>query len=434
VIARPFDAAARTDAAKTDAEGRAAAARAVAAAFDLKTLSADFLDDPYPTYRALRQFDPLHRMPDGSYFLSRYDDCLAVYRKADIWSSDKKVDFRPNFADSLLYEHHTTSLVFNDPPYHTRVRRLLAPAFTPRALSALQGRIEQLVDRLLQAAADKGEIDLIADFASAIPVQLIGDMLGIPPDEREPLRGWSLAILGALEPVLSPQQFGAGVSAVAEFKDYLNAVIGERLHNRRNDPAEILSKLIEASEFAKGSGGGEQLSRLELIHNCIFLLNAGHETTTNLIGNAVDLLIRHPDAMADLRAHPDAMATAVEEFLRMESSNQLGNRRAVEDTSLGGVAMKAGTNVHIGIGAANRDPAQFRDPERLNIRREPNRHLAFGNGIHTCAGMSLARMEAQVALSRLLKRFSRIEAAGTPVRGGRARFRGFTSYPVRLSA
>jgi hypothetical protein len=432
VIARRFDVAARTDAAKTDSEGDAAAARAVAATFDLKQLSADFLDDPYPTYRALRQFDPLHRMPDGSYFLSRYDDCFAVYREAAIWSSDKKVDFRPNFADSLLYEHHTTSLVFNDPPYHTRVRKLLAPAFTPRALSALQDRIEHLVDRLLQSAADKGEIDLIADFASAIPVQLIGDMLGIPQDERGPLRGWSLAILGALELVLSAQQFATGVSAVAEFKDYLNEIIAERLRDRRNDPAEILSKLIEASDFAPGDG--EKLSKLELIHNCIFLLNAGHETTTNLIGNAVDLLIRHPDAMADLRAHPDAMETAVEEFLRMESSNQLGNRRAVKDTTLGGVAMKAGTYVHIGIGAANRDPAQFRDPDCLDIRREPNRHLAFGSGIHTCAGVSLARMEAQVALGRLLKRFSRIEPAGAPVRGGRARFRGFTSYPVRLSA
>ena len=424
--------AAQTNAARTDAE--VGAARAVAAAFDLKKLSADFLDDPYPTYRALRQFDPLHRMPDGSYFLSRYDDCLEVYREADIWSSDKTVDFRPNFGDSLLYEHHTTSLVFNDPPYHTRVRKLLAPAFTPRALSVLQNRIEELVDRLLAAATDKGEIDLIADFASAIPMQLIGDMLGVPPDERGPLRGWSLAILGALEPVLSPQQFTTGVAAVAEFKDYLNAMISERLHRRRNGPAEILSKLIEASDFVRHSGDGEKLSKLELIHNCIFLLNAGHETTTNLIGNAVDLLIRHPDAMADLRAHPDVMATAVEEFLRLESSNQIGNRRAVKDTTLGGVAMQAGAYVHIGIGAANRDPAQFRNPERLDIRREPNRHLAFGNGIHTCAGMSLARMEAQVALGRLLKRFSRIEPAGTPVRGGRARFRGFNSYPVRLVA
>ncbi len=405
---------------------------ALVTTFDIKNLSAEFLDDPYPTYRALREFDPIHRMPDGSYFLTRYDDCLAVYRDTQTWSSDKKLDFRPNFSASLLYEHHTTSLVFNDPPYHTRVRKLLAPAFTPRALGALQGRIENLVERLLDAAVEKGEIDLVTDFAAAIPVALIGDMLGIPADEREPLRAWSLAILGALEPVLSPQQFETGVTAVADFKDYLNKIIASRVRSGQSDPAEILSKLIGASEFAASANEGERLSKLELIHNCIFLLNAGHETTTNLIGNAVDLLIRHPDAMRDLRAHPEALESTVEEFLRMESSNQLGNRRAVSDTMLGGVEMAAGSYVHICIGAANRDPEQFPDPDRLDIRREPNRHLAFATGIHACAGMSLARMEAQVAIGRLLRRFARIEPAGVPIRGRRARFRGFTSYPVRL--
>ncbi len=410
------------------------AAHVLAAAFDIKKLSAEFLADPYPTYRALREFDPVHRMPDGSYFLTRYDDCLSVYRDTETWSSDKKIDFRPNFGASLLYEHHTTSLVFNDPPYHTRVRRLLAPAFTPRALRVLQSRVEDLVDRLLDSAAEKREIDVIADFASAIPVQLIGDMLGIPQDERGPLRAWSLAILGALEPVLSPLQFETGVNAVAEFKNYLDDIISNRLRTAHTDPAEILSKLVEASDYAQQAAGDERLTRLELIHNCIFLLNAGHETTTNLIGNAVDLLVRHPDAMRDLRDHPDAIETAVEEFLRMESSNQLGNRRATKPTLLGGVALPAGSYVHICIGAANRDPEQFADPDRLDIRRQPNRHLAFATGIHACAGMSLARMEAQVAVGRLLQRFGRIEPAGTPVRGGRARFRGFTFYPVRLGA
>ncbi len=407
---------------------------AAVAGFDLRKLSAEFLDNPYPTYGALRQFDPVHRLPDGSYFLTRYDDCLSVYRDTETWSSDKKLDFRPNFADSLLYEHHTTSLVFNDPPYHTRVRKLLAPAFTPRALRALQPRIETLVDRLLETAAERGEIDLIADFAAAIPVQLIGDMLGIPPDERGPLRGWSLAILGALEPLLSRQQFDTGVRAVADFKAYLNDVVSRRLRTSHHDPAEILSKLVEASDYAAPGGNDERLSKLELIHNCIFLLNAGHETTTNLIGNAVDLLIRHPDAMQDLRDHAEALETAVEEFLRMESSNQLGNRRAVTDTALGGTEIAAGTYVHICIGAANRDPDQFPDPDRLDIRRRPNRHLAFATGIHACAGMSLARMEAQVAIGKLLRRFARIERTGAPARGGRARFRGFTTYPVRLSS
>ena len=414
------------DAAADDPAGPAAVA-----GFDLKKLSPEFLDDPYPTYHALRRFDPVHRMPDGSYFLTRYDDCLEVYRDVDIWSSDKKLDFRPNFADSLLYEHHTTSLVFNDPPYHSRVRKLLAPAFTPRALSALQSRIEQLVDHLLETAASRGEIDLITDFAAAIPVQLIGDMLGIPHDERGPLRGWSLAILGALEPVLSRQQFDTGVAAVGDFKEYLNNIISRRLQTGDKDPAEILSKLIDASDYV-AHGDGERLSKLELVHNCIFLLNAGHETTTNLIGNAVDLLIRYPGAMNDLRARPDAMETAVEEFLRMESSNQLGNRRAARATVLGGVELAAGSYVHICIGAANRDPDQFPDPDRLDIRRQPNRHLAFGTGIHACAGMSLARMEAQVAIGRLLQRFTQIEPIAAPIRGGRAQFRGFTSYPVRL--
>src|ERR1700722_2579263 len=310
------------------------AARGAAADFDVRKLTPEFLENPYPTYRALRQFDPIHLMPDGSYFLTRYDDCLAVYRDTETWSSDKKLDFRPNFADSLLYEHHTTSLVFNDPPYHTRVRKLLAPAFTPRALRELQARIEILVDRLLDSAAARGEIDLIADFAAAIPIALIGDMLGIPQGEREPLRDWSLAILGALEPVLNREQFDTGVGAVAEFKVYLDEIIVHRAKNSESDPAEILSKLITGTDLDSDSNSDEKLSKLELIHNCIFLLNAVHETTTNLIGNGVDLLIRHPDAMNDLRSHPETIETVVEEFLRMESSNQLGNRRAAPDTRL----------------------------------------------------------------------------------------------------
>jgi cytochrome P450 len=410
--------------------------RDAARAFDLKRLDAAFLDDPFPLYRALREHDPIHRMPDGSYFLSRYHDCAAVYRDPDTWSSDKRVDFRPNFADSLLYEHHTTSLVFNDPPYHSRVRKLLAPAFTPRALAALQPRIEALVDRLIDRAlaqcADGGSIDLIEDFAAAIPVQLIGDMLGIPQEERGPLRGWSLAILGALEPVLTPDQLARGVAAVGEFKAYLHGLVARRGREPAHDDGEILSKLVAASELGS-AGADERLSEIELLHNCIFILNAGHETTTNLIGNGVDLLIRNPQAQRALRQAPELIDSAVEEFLRMESSNQLGNRRAARDITLGGVAMPKGTYVHIGIGAANRDPAQFPDPDRLEIARKPNRHLAFGTGIHACAGMSLARMEGQVAIGRLVARCGAITPASAPVRGGRARFRGFLRYPVRLT-
>jgi cytochrome P450 len=387
--------------------------RATALAFDLKRLDAAFLDDPFPVYRALREHDPVHRMPDGSYFLSRYDDCAAVYRDPETWSSDKTVDFRPNLGDSLLYEHHTTSLVFNDPPYHTRVRKLLAHAFTPRSLMALQPRIEALVDRLLDRTAARGGMDLIADFAAAVPIQLVGDMLGMPEAERGLLRGWSLAILGALEPVLTPEQVERGNRAVDEFKTYLRDLIERRGRAPSRDEGEILSKLTAGSALGPGERSDERLSELELLHNCIFILNAGHETTTNLIGNGVDLLLRHSGALRALRADPGLIGAAVEEFLRLESSNQLGNRRAARDTVLGGVPMPAGTYVHIGIAAANRDPAQFPDPDRLDIRRQPNRHLAFGTGIHACAGMWLARMEGQVAIGRLVQRFATIERAGT---------------------
>ena len=252
-----------------------------AAGFDLNRLDRAFLDDPYPTYRALREHDPVHRMPDSSYFLTRYDDLVAVYHDAKAWSSDKTVQFKPKFGDSALYEHHTTSLVFNDPPIHTRVRRLLAPAFTPRALRALQPRIEALVDRLLDTAAERGRIDLIEDFAAAIPVQLIGDMLGIPQDERGPLRDWSLKILGALEPVLSSEQVNRGVTAVDDFKAFLRDLVTRRQREGAQHAGEILSTLIGATDLDGTGQSGERLTELELLHNCIFLLNAGNETTTN---------------------------------------------------------------------------------------------------------------------------------------------------------
>ncbi len=401
--------------------------QALADCFELHSLDQAFLDDPYPTYHALRRHDPVRRLADGSYFLTRYDDIDAVYHDPILFSSDKTVDFKPNFGDSLLYEHHTTSLVFNDPPSHTRVRKLLAPAFAPRALKALQDRLEAQVDRLLDRADDCGHIDLISDFASALPVQLIGDMLGVPQDEREPLRGWSLAILGGLEPTLNKKQLETGCQAVADFKSHLRELIADRKkHPGQHDDGEILSKLMAAEE------DGETLSELELLHNCIFLLNAGHETTTNLIGNGVAALFQFPNEMARLRREPDLIRSAVEEFLRFESSNQLGNRRLKREAILGGKAMPAGTYIHLCIGAANRDPAHFPDPDRLDITRSPNRHLAFGAGIHACAGMSLARMEAQIAINKLLKRFPKLRPDGIPVRGGRARFRGFQSLPVAL--
>lgn len=391
--------------------------------FDLRAVGADFLDDPYPFYRALRERDPAHRLPDGGVFLTRYDDVAAVYRDRR-FSSDKKIEFKPKFGDSPLYLHHTTSLVFNDPPYHTRVRKLLAPAFTPRALKLLEPRFAVLVDRLLDRALEKGAMDIITDYAAGLPVEIIGDMLAVPAGERGPLRNWSLAILGALEPAPNDDALAWGDRSVEEFSDFLARHI-ERFRKGKLAGGDVLAALL-----AEETEDGERLSDVELIQNCIFLLNAGHETTTNLIGNAIAALLENPAEMARLRNEPALIETAVEEFLRFESSNQLGNRRVIEPVEIGGVLLEEGTLVTLGIGAANRDPAQFVDPDRLDIARTPNKHLAFGGGIHACAGMSLARIEGRIAISRLIERAPIFMKSGTPQRGGRARFRGFMSYPV----
>ncbi len=401
--------------------------RAAAHAFDLRRLPEEFYEDPFPSYHRLRRWDPVHREPDGSYFLTRYDDVVAVYQDHHRFSSDKGVEFSPKFGDSPLYEHHTTSVVFRDPPDHTRIRKLFAPAFTPRALAALEPRVVALVDSLLDRAAARGGMDVVEDFAAALPVQLIGDMLGVPGDERGPLRAWSLAILGALEPEPGAERLRAGNRAVEEFKAYLRRLIAERRRRPSTDPGEILSALLAAED------AGDRLGEVELLHQCIFLLNAGHETTTNLIGNAVVALIEHPAAWARLRAEPALIGSAVEEFLRYQSPNQLGNRRVVVDAVVGGVVLPAGTLVTLGIGAANRDPAQFPDPDRLDLGRTPNRHLAFITGIHACAGMWLARMEGRVALGRLAARFERLRADAPPVRARRARFRVISSFPVSVA-
>jgi cytochrome P450 len=291
----------------------------------------------------------------------------------------------------------------------------------------MEGDLIRLVDRLLEAIAAKGKVDLIDDFAAAIPIEVIGNLLDVPQDEREPLRDWSLAILGALEPVIGAEAFARGNKAVKDFLAYLEVLVARRRAKPGNPDRDVLTRLIQ------GEDNGERLTEKELLHNCIFLLNAGHETTTNLIGNGLVTLSNHPGEKRRLIEDPALIKTAVEEMLRFESSNQLGNRMTVEPFELGGIAMAAGTGVTLCIGAANRDPAQFADPERFDIGRTPNRHLAFGTGAHQCAGMALARLEGAIAISRFLARFPDYALDGEPVRGGRVRFRGYLSVPCRVS-
>ncbi|HXQ32267.1 MAG TPA: cytochrome P450 [Steroidobacteraceae bacterium] len=407
-----------------DAEERSAAT--IAARFDPERLPAAFFADPYPTYAALQAHDSVHRCPDGTYFLTRYADLDAIYRDRSHFCSDKKAIFAPKFgSDSPLYAHHTTSLVFNDPPYHTRVRRQIVGALSPAAIKAMTPGLGALIERLCDAIEAKGRFDVIADFAAAIPVEVIGNLLGVPRDERGALRGWSLSILGALDPALSAEALERGNRSVNEFLDFTRTLVAERRRRLRGDD-DLLSRLI------RDETGGEPLSESELLHNCIFLLNAGHETTTNLIGNGLRLFLDDAAARGRLREEPALIATAVEECLRCESPNQLGNRLVVAPVELGGRVLPAGTYLTLCIGAANRDPAEFKDPSTFDIGREPNRHLAFAAGSHACAGMSVARLEGQMAIAGFLRRFPRARLTEGARRNQRARFRGFQSLPAAV--
>jgi cytochrome P450 len=398
-----------------------------AADFVLSKVGTDFAQDPYPDYRMLRDHAPLCRQPDGSYVITRYDDVREVLTNAAHFSSDKRVDFKPKFGDSPLYEHHTTSLVFNDPPYHTRVRKLLAPFFAMQTLRRMEQSVAAMVDRLLDEAAERQTIDIMNEYSLAIPLNLVGDLLGVPREEREPLRAWANLILGGLEPVRTPEQLAEGNHAVEQFKTYLHDLIAwKRRHPDKREDIDILWALLDAHDAGVG------LTELEIIHNCIFMLNAGHDTTTSLISNGIDLLLRHPDQLERLKRDRTLLRPAIEEMLRFESPLQIGNRRAVGEVQVAGQTLPDGTFLHVAIAAANRDERQFPDPDRFDVGREPNRHLAFGHGAHFCAGNGVARMEATVAIGKLLDRFPNFRQVAPTVRPNRSRFRVIDELMVEL--
>lgn len=393
--------------------------------FDPRHLDETFYADPFPVYAALRTHSPVHRCPDGSFFLTRHEDLNTVYRNARVFVSDKRRQFAPAFGEgSPLYEHHTTSLVFNDPPLHTQVRKAIGNALSARAISALEPGLRELVRRLLDGIDANGHFDLVEDYASAIPIEIIGNMLRVPHGERGPLRRWSLAILGALEFGLGEAGISAGNQAVREMLGFLEALVQNRRGSLGDADDDLLARLL------RWESEGFRLSGHTLYHQCIFLLNAGHETTSNLIANAVQLLLTHPSELERLRSEPALIGSAIEEALRMESPNQLGNRTVSEDTEIAGVGLPEGSILTLCIGAANRDPEVFAEPDRFDIGRYPNPHLAFGAGIHTCAGLNVARLEAQVAVLGLIQRFPDLRRDGEPRRARRARFRGFESVPL----
>lgn len=394
--------------------------------FELTNLPPGFHETPYGIYRKLRDTSPVHRQSDGTFIISRFSDLDAIYRDTTRYISDKKAVFAPKFGTgSPLFEHHTTSLVFNDPPLHTRVRKIMVGAMNPRALAQMEPGLKTLVEGLLDDMADLKEVDLIESFAGAIPVEVIGNLFDIPHDERDLLRDWSLAILGALEPKLTQDQLDWGNNSVREFVAFLEHIIKERRKHPGDPDVDVLTRLMQSDE--------DKLSAVELYQNCIFILNAGHETTTNLIGNALALLDKDRDARAQLLQTPELINTGVDEFLRLESPNQFGNRLTSEDITLHGTPIPGGTDLHLCIGAANRDPRRFENADNIDLARGPNKHLAFAGGAHTCVGLTLARMEGRVAIGQFIKRYPNYRVDNGATRGGRIRFRGFARLPAHLT-
>ena len=395
--------------------------------FDLYNPPSDFINNVYKYYNLLREKSPIHKNSDGSYILTRYKDLVGVYRNFKVWSSDKRTEFGAKFGSSPLFEHHTTSVVFVDPPDHTRIRKIFQQAFTPKSILGLERNINKLVDSYLVIMHEKKKFDFVSDFSFRLPVDVVCSVLGVPSEDRHLIRDWAHKILGALEPKLTHKQFNEGSSAVINFKQYLKDQIKFRkTHKDINKANEVLSLLIEAE--------GLELSETELLHQCIFMLNAGHETSTNMLSHGLNELINHKDQYNLLQKEPGRIDTAIDEILRFQPPIQINNRRCLEKTKLGDVVVPEGTSVHMIIAGANRDPLQFFKPETFDISRSPNRHLSFGLGIHICAGINLARVEAKVAFQSLMSSFREINLLKKPKVANRIRFREIKEMQIEISS
>ncbi|MGB1033595.1 MAG: cytochrome P450, partial [Primorskyibacter sp.] len=314
----------------------------MSAEFDLRDVPQDYLADPYACLARLRAVAPVHPSPDGTFVLTAYDDIVQTYRDPAIWSSDKTRAFWPKFGDSPLFEHHTTSVVFVDPPDHTRIRKLFQSAFTRKALAAFVPRISDLVDGYLDQLEAAGTMEVVEDFSFRLPIEVVSDLLGVPRSDRDLIRRWAVAILTALEPSVSQAQLDEGNQSVVDFKAYLRALIAfRRAHPDGAADTEVLTVLADAE------ADGERLSEGELLHQCIFMLNAGHETSTNMISHGIHEMLRHPDQIRRLTQDPSLIDPMVEEVLRYQAPIQINNRVATTDQILSGVRIPAGATVHM---------------------------------------------------------------------------------------
>ncbi|HEY7437343.1 MAG TPA: cytochrome P450 [Methylomirabilota bacterium] len=385
----------------------------------------EFVADPYPMYHRLRAEDPVHRSPLGFWVLTRYADVMAMLRDPRLIKEPIAAFVAARFGMAAPPPGLGLSMLDRDPPDHTRLRGLVSKAFTPRALEGLRSHIQKIVDDLLADAAGKGEMDLIEEFAYPLPVRVICEMLGVPVKDHERFKQWGLDIARGLDAIMLPPDSEVGqrsVSGRRALAGYFRELIAGRRAAPRDD---MLTALIAAEE------AGDKLNEEELLATCILLLVAGHETTVNLIGNGTLALLRHPDELRKLRENPGLIGTAVEELLRFDGPVQRTARIPSEDITLGGQTIGKGEMVMPFLGAADRDPAQFPDPDRLDITRADNRHIAFGMGIHFCLGAPLARMEGQIAINTLLARLPKLAlATDRPQFRQSLTLRGLETLPV----
>jgi cytochrome P450 len=364
----------------------------------------EFHADPYPFYRRLRQQDPVHRTPMGFWVLTRYDDCVAALRDPRFGREEFQQMLSAVYGGEEA-DRLPRSMLFRDPPDHTRLRGLVSKAFTPRTIEAMRGHIQEIVDRLLDRALAQGGLDVIEDLAYPLPVTVICEMLGVPVGDHASIRGWSADIARSLDAIglpSDPSIAERGRVARRALADYFRALVPLR---RARPQADLLSGLLAAEEH------GDRLTEPEVISMCLLLFIAGHETTVNLIGNGTLALLRHPEQLARVQADPGLVPNAVEELLRYDSPVQRTARITTADVELGGRAIARGAMVVTALGAANRDPAQFAEPDRLDVGRRDVRHISFGSGIHFCLGAPLARVEGQIALGTLLRRAPRLTLA-----------------------
>lgn len=409
-----------------------AVAEGTAPSFVELVLSPDFRADPYPGWAALREREPVHRTDLGAWVLTRHADVSALLRDPRTSTDERNSElYVPGEARGPRNEQGDAQpILFLDPPDHTRLRGLVSKAFTVRRVEELAGRVQTLVDELLAAMshtarAGDGTVDLVEQFAYPLPVTVICEMLGVPATDHATFADWSRLLAHAIDPPVlrTPEQETEIDATVDQFMEYFEQLIDRR----RAEPGDDLLTALLAAEDA-----GDRLTHEELLAQTLFLLIAGHETTVNLIGNGVLALLRNPDELTRLRDEPSLDKAALEELLRYDSPVQFSMRITMDELEIGSTTFAPGSTVLCIIGAANRDPAAFAEPDRLDLGRTENRHLAFGGGAHFCLGAPLARLEGRIAITSLVRRFPELALAGEPAARDTFTLRGLSKLPVSL--